>query len=81
MMYRFLLFSYPDYYPSGGLGDLALKFNTVQELKKVDTLYLDDYVEIYDFKAGKEIVISYEPDSSKETHVNRLVAEMEEYLK
>lgn len=79
-MYRFLLFSYPDYYPSGGLGDLALKFNTVQELKKVDTLYLDDYVEIYDFKVGKEIVTSYEI-VSKETHVNRLVAEMEEYLK
>ena len=79
-MYRFLLFSYPEYYPSGGLEDLVLQFNTIEELKEVDTFYINDYVEIYDFKAGKEIVTSYEI-VSKETHVNRLVAEMEEYLK
>ncbi len=78
-MYRFLLFSYPDYYPNGGLEDLVLQFNTIEELKEVDTFYIDDYVEIYDFKAGKEIVTSYEI-VSKETHVNRLVAEMEKYL-
>lgn len=77
-MYRFLLFSYDD--PNGGLEDLVLQFNTIEELKEVDTFYINDYVEIYDFKAGKEIVTSYEI-VSKETHVNRLVAEMEEYLK
>lgn len=79
-MYRFLLFSYSDYYPNGGLEDLVLQFNTIEELKEVDTFYINDYVEIYDFKAGKEIVTSYEI-VSKETHVNRLVAEMEKYLK
>lgn len=79
-MYRFLLFSYPDYYPNGGLGDLVLQFNTIEELKRVDLFYIHDYVEIYDFKTGKEIVTSYEI-VSEETHVNRLVTEMEEYLK
>lgn len=79
-MYRFLLFSYPDYYPNGGLGDLVLQFNTIEELKKVDLFYIHDYVEIYDFKAGKEIVTSYEI-VSEETHVNRLVTKMEKYLK
>lgn len=79
-MYRFLLFSYSDYYPSGGLEDLVLQFNTIEELKEVDTFYINDYVEIYDFKVGKEIVTSYEI-VSKDVHVNRLVAEMEKYLK
>lgn len=78
-MYRFLLFSYSDY-PSGGLEDLVLQFNTIEELKEVDTFYINDYVEIYDFKVGKEIVTSYEI-VSEETHVNRLVAKMEKYLK
>ena len=79
-MYRFLLFSYPDYYPNGGLGDLVLQFNTIEELKKVDLFYIHDYVEIYDFKAGKEIVTSYEI-VSEEALVNRLVNKMEKYLK
>lgn len=77
-MYRFLLFSYDE--PNGGLEDLVLQFNTIEELKEVDTFYINDYVEIYDFKVGKEIVTSYEI-VSEETHVNRLVAEMKEYLK
>lgn len=79
-MYRFLLFSYEGYYPNGGIGDLVLQFNTIEELKEVNIFYIHDYVEIYDFKAGKEIVTSFEI-VNKETHVNRLVAEMEEYLK
>ena len=54
-MYRFLLFSYPEYYPCGGLDDLILQFNTIEELKEVDTSDISDYVEVYDFKAGKEI--------------------------
>ena len=79
-MYRFLLFSYPDYYPNGGLEYLVLQFNTIEELKEVDTFYINDYAEIYDFKAGKEIVTSYEI-VSEEIHVDRLVAKMEKYLK
>ena len=33
-MYRFLLFSYAEYYPCGGLDDLILQFNTIEELQE-----------------------------------------------
>lgn len=33
-MYRFLLFTYEDYYPCGGMRDLELKFNNFSELVK-----------------------------------------------
>ena len=79
-MYRFLLFSYAEYYPSGGLDDLILQFNTIEELKEVDTSDISDYVEVYDFKAGKEIFGDRSPDS-REDKVAELVSQMEEYLK
>ena len=79
-MYRFLLFSYPEYYPSGGLDDLILQFNTIEELKEVDTFDISDYVEVYDFKAGEEIFGDHSPDS-REHKVAKLVSQMEEYLK
>jgi len=31
-MYKYLLFRGVDYYPSGGISDLAYKFNTYEEL-------------------------------------------------
>ncbi len=79
-MYRFLLFSYPEYYPCGGLDDLILQFNTIEELKEVDTSDITDYVEVYDFKAGKEIFGDRSPDS-REDKVAELVSQMEKYLK
>lgn len=33
-MYRYLLFGFSDYYPSGGMEDLRIKFNTYEEFKK-----------------------------------------------
>ena len=30
-MKRFILFSFPDYYPSGGLGDVKMDFDTKEE--------------------------------------------------
>lgn len=80
MMYRFLLFSYAEYYPCGGLDDLILQFNTIEELKEVDTSDITDYVEVYDFKAGKEIFGDRSPDS-REDKVAELVSQMEKYLK
>ena len=80
IMYRFLLFSYAEYYPCGGLDDLILQFNTIEELKEVDTSDISDYVEVYDFKAGKEIFGDRSPDS-REDKVAELVSQMEEYLK
>ena len=79
-MYRFLLFSYAEYYPCGGLDDLILKFNTIEELKEVDTSDISDYIEVYDFKAGKEIFGDRSP-YSREYKVAKLVSHMEEYLK
>ena len=79
-MYRFLLFSYLEYYPCGGLDDLILQFNTIEELKEVDTSDISDYVEVYDFKAGKEIFGDCSP-YSREYKVAELVSHMEEYLK
>lgn len=79
-MYRFLLFSYAEYYPCGGLDDLILQFNIVEELKEVDTSDISDYIEVYDFKAGKEIFGDRSPDS-RAYKVAKLVSHMEEYLK
>ena len=57
-MYRFLLFSYGDYYPCDGMRDLELKFNNFSELvKNKDDLYLSDYIEIYDIKYDNVIYI------------------------
>ena len=80
-MYRFLLFSYAEYYPNGGLGDLILQFNTIEELKEVDISDISDYIEVYDFKAGKEIIfVDYSPES-RDDKVTKLVSLMEGYLK
>lgn len=57
-MYRFLLFSYAEYYPCGGTDDIEFKFNHFYELvKKKDDLYLSDYIEIYDIKYDKTLHI------------------------
>lgn len=79
-MYRFLLFSYPEYYPCGGLGDMILQFNTVEELKEVDTSDITDSIEVYDFKYGKEIFGEHS-FLSGEYKVDKLVSHMEKYLK
>ena len=57
--YRFLLFTYPNYYPAGGMDDVEFKFNYFSELvKNKDDLYLSDYIEIYDIKYDNVIYIS-----------------------
>src|SRR5699024_11665303 len=80
IMYIFLLLSYAEYYPCGGLDDLILQFNTIEELKEVDTSDISDYIEVYDFKAGKEIFGDRSP-YRREYKVAKLVSEMEKYLK
>ena len=80
-MYRFLLFSYAEYYPCGGLDDLILQFNTIEELKEVDISDISDYIEVYDFKAGKEIIFADYSPESRDDKVIKLVSLMEGYLK
>ena len=59
---------------------MILQFNTLEELKEVDTSDITDYVEVYDFKAGKEIFGDRSPDS-RDDKVDKLVSQMEKYLK
>lgn len=71
-MYRFLLFSYPDYYPSGGMDDVEFKFNGFSELiSSKDDLYLSENIEIYDIKYDYTLYIS-----NRET----MLSEFRDYL-
>lgn len=57
-MYRFLLFSYPEYYPCGGIGDLRISFNTIEEVEKEYERLpfgLCEYIEVFDTKTGRTI--------------------------
>lgn len=75
MMYRFLLFSYPEYYPCGGVGDLCISFNTVKELEdnySKNERSLSEYIEVFDTKTG-EIV-------NKSDNFSEVVKEVKRYL-
>ena len=54
---RYLVFTYPDYYPAGGLSDLAGSFDTVEECKELIRDEGSSYNEIYDRIEGIEITI------------------------
>lgn len=57
-MYRFLLFSYEGYYPNGGIGDLRISFNTIEEMEKEYERLpfgLYEYIEVFDTKTGRTI--------------------------
>ena len=74
-MYRFLLFSYAEYYPCGGVGDLCISFNTVKELEDnylKNERSLSEYIEVFDTKTGRTI---NESDSFPE-----VVEEVKRYL-
>lgn len=74
--YRFLLFSYESYYPSGGTGDLDISFNTIEELEeKYEYLPfgLDEYIEVFDTKTGRIV--------NKSDCFPDVVEEVKEYLK
>jgi len=74
--YRFLLFSYESYYPSGGTGDLKISFNTIEELEE-DYEYLpfglDEYIEVFDTKTGRTV--------NESDYFTEVVEEVKEYLK
>ena len=43
-MYRYLLFYYPEYYPSGGMEDCVFKTNSINDLEKyVNEDLIDEY--------------------------------------
>ncbi|AVP40382.1 hypothetical protein HOS99_gp141 [Staphylococcus phage phiSA_BS1] len=68
-MYRFLLFSYADYYPNGGMRDVEFKFNYFSELvENKDDLYLSENIEIYDTEYDNTLYIS-----NKETILSEFI--------
>lgn len=68
-MYRFLLFSYADYYPNGGTRDIEFKFNSFSELiSSKEDLYLSENIEIYDVKYDNTLYIS-----NKETMLSEFI--------
>lgn len=75
-MYRFLLFSYEGYYPNGGIGDLKISFNTIEELEE-EYEYLPfglyEYIEVFDTKTGRI--------ANKSDYFPEVVEEVKEYLK
>lgn len=58
-MYRYLLFTYPGYYPTGGMEDCILKSNSFDEIKqfiKENRVHVfHDNLYVYDIKENKEI--------------------------
>jgi len=54
---RYLVFTYPQYYPAGGLWDMDVSFDTVEECKEFIKDEGSDNNEIYDRVKGIEITI------------------------
>jgi hypothetical protein len=74
MEYKYLLIAYDNYYPSGGMNDLLLKFNTIQELEEYILnckWFLDFYqiVKTDDF-SFVEIKLHYSDTEKKEKIIN-----------
>ena len=74
--YRFLLFSYESYYPNGGIGDLKISFNTIEELEE-EYEYLPfglyEYIDVFDTKTGRTV--------NKSDYFSEVVEEVKEYLR
>ena len=74
-MYRFLLFSYEGYYPNGGIGDLRISFNTIEEMEKEYERLpfgLYEYIEVFDTKTGRTI--------NESDNFTKVVKELKVYL-
>lgn len=48
MKKRYLVFIYPEYYPSGGFGDFKQSFDTIDEIKEWLIENHSEYFDIYD---------------------------------
>lgn len=54
-MYRYLVFEYYNYYPSGGMNDCELKTNKLEEATKHMNDSDSEYIDIYDCVEGRII--------------------------
>lgn len=85
-MYRYLLFAYRSYEACGGIADLVLTFNTIEELQEAIYendehgigLGFNDIFEIYDVKKDK--VYYYETDDYSKDVLDEFVEKLLEEL-
>jgi len=62
-MYRYLLFTYSEYYPAGGMNDCDFKTNDFKEIEAYvnnSHNYIGDECYVYDVKEDKVIEINIE---------------------
>lgn len=60
---RYLVFTYSDYYPCGGLEDIKEQFNTYEEVKDYLLSYPDYYIDnltVFDCETREEIQDQFE---------------------
>ena len=85
-MYRYLLFAYRSYEACGGMADLVLTFNTVEELREAIYendeygigLGFNDIFDIYDIK--KNEVHCYETDDYSKDVLDEFIEKLLEEL-
>ncbi|AYJ75215.1 hypothetical protein BSP36_128 [Bacillus phage BSP36] len=62
---RYLLFSYYDYYPSGGLNDVVFAFDNFEELeswyKENPHVAYGDYIDLFDLEKREVIYEGKDP--------------------
>ena len=85
-MYRYLLFAYRSYEESGGMADLVLTFNTVEELQEAIYendgrgigLGFNDIFDIYDVE--KDEVYCYETNDYSENVLDEFIEKLLEEI-
>ncbi len=85
-MYRYLLFAYRSYEEGGGMADLTLTFNTVEELQEAIYengehgigLGFNDIFDIYDVEKDK--VYCYETDDYSKDVLDEFIEKLLEEL-
>jgi hypothetical protein len=62
-MKRFMVFSFPEYYPSGGLSDVIGDYDTIEEAKeaieKGDIFISSDFCYVFDREIGEQVFNLY----------------------
>lgn len=53
LMKRFIAFSYEDYYPAGGLGDMVGDFDTIEEIIELANKSKFENLDILDLQTGE----------------------------
>jgi hypothetical protein len=85
-MYRYLLFGFNDYYPAGGMEDLKIKFNTIEEFENkfeftdYDNWQLVDLNDFQIYEFSTSIMYHHGVDDYKEV-IKKREAELINWVK